>query len=316
MYTDPDGEVLWFAPLIAIAISAAIAATTYTVNVAASQGGFQNWNWGQFAFSAMFGAVTGAFSFGVGATLAAPLTAAGISGFLGGAITGTVSGTVAGAMNGLVQASITGATGREFWKTFGISVGMGAGMGGLIGGIAGGIDAGIHHKNIWLGRDIGMGRNAFSFNNSDKPATDYFTYKRFHSKMGKENVYNITETLKNMEKYPESAHEAYKATRNITWANTEESSRRIYVGNMKGRGYLDYSGLVQDGCELQINFDGKNVLTLPSTDMVSPYPTTRMIIPSGTRSIDINYMGTPTIYGNPEEITHYPFYTIIYGISK
>ncbi|MCL1851028.1 MAG: FG-GAP-like repeat-containing protein [Bacteroidetes bacterium] len=151
MYTDPSGEFVWFAPLIAIAISAAIAATTYTVNVAVSQGGFQNWDWGQFAFSAMFGAVTGAFSLGVGEALAAPLTAAGIGGFWAGLISGATSGAVAGTMNGLVQASITGATGKDFWRTLGISAGMGAGMGGLIGGISGGIQAKMNGRTFWNG---------------------------------------------------------------------------------------------------------------------------------------------------------------------
>jgi RHS repeat-associated protein len=44
MYTDPDGEIAWFIPLIAIGVSAIVSAASYTIQVAASPGGFQNWS--------------------------------------------------------------------------------------------------------------------------------------------------------------------------------------------------------------------------------------------------------------------------------
>ena len=71
MYTDPDGELVWFAPLIAIGISAAIAAASYTIQVAVSPGGFQNWNWNDFGFNMMIGVGMGMITSGIGGAFGA-----------------------------------------------------------------------------------------------------------------------------------------------------------------------------------------------------------------------------------------------------
>ena len=69
MYTDPDGELLWFAPLIAIAVSAAISATSHVIQVACSPGGFQNWNTMNFIASTFMGAWSGAATAGIGGVI-------------------------------------------------------------------------------------------------------------------------------------------------------------------------------------------------------------------------------------------------------
>ena len=64
MYIDQDGRIFWMIP--AIAIGAAIGAASYTLSVALSPGGFDNWNWGGFFQSIGIGAVSGAVTSGIG----------------------------------------------------------------------------------------------------------------------------------------------------------------------------------------------------------------------------------------------------------
>jgi hypothetical protein len=64
---DPDGRIVIAAATIALAlkgaaIGAAIGGATYTAKVATSNGGFQNWNWGQFGAQVGLGALNGALS--------------------------------------------------------------------------------------------------------------------------------------------------------------------------------------------------------------------------------------------------------------
>lgn len=62
-FTDPNGEDPFTAAII---IGAIIGAASYTANVAFSEQGFDNWNWGQFVGSVGVGAVSGAFTYGIG----------------------------------------------------------------------------------------------------------------------------------------------------------------------------------------------------------------------------------------------------------
>jgi hypothetical protein len=308
MYTDPDGEFIQYIIGAVVGFINGLSQGAAIANAAGKTGGAK---FGIMMASAGIGAGIGAATAGLG-------TALNFGGVAAGAITGGASGLVSGAVTGVAMGAATGQKGTDLWNTTwkGALIGMGTGI--AMGGIMGGIDAAIHHKNIWLGRDIGMGRNAFSFNNSDKPATYNFIEgdRRSNYDITGGNLRSFKENSRVLARGDEWSYRREAELRNITWADYKPS-RRIYVGNMKGRGYLDYSGFVQEGCELQIDFDGKNVLTLPPiTGDPKPYPTTRMIIPSGTKIIDINYIGTPTIYGTPEFVTHYPFNTVIYGIPS
>ena len=64
MYIDKDGRIFWMIP--AIAIGAAIGAASYTLSVALSPGGFDNWNWGGFFQSIGIGALSGTVTSGIG----------------------------------------------------------------------------------------------------------------------------------------------------------------------------------------------------------------------------------------------------------
>ena len=71
---DPDGEDP--VTLTAIAIAVAVSATSYTASIALSDGGFNNWDWGQFGTSVFVGAVSGAITFGIGTEFQSAIKAA------------------------------------------------------------------------------------------------------------------------------------------------------------------------------------------------------------------------------------------------
>jgi len=77
-YTDPDGESI----VAALIIGAVINAVAYTASVAMSDGGFKNWNTGQFFLSMGIGAISGAVTAGIG-TAFGPVGSAGLLGELG-----------------------------------------------------------------------------------------------------------------------------------------------------------------------------------------------------------------------------------------
>ena len=61
---DPNGEDP--ISLTAIAIAVAISGVGYTASIALSDGGFNNWDWGQFGQSLAIGAVSGVAAYGIG----------------------------------------------------------------------------------------------------------------------------------------------------------------------------------------------------------------------------------------------------------
>jgi RHS repeat-associated protein len=75
---DPDGEFVFTAilPGVGVFIDAAlwgavIGGAGYTANVGFSEGGFNNWDWGQFGKSAAMGAVSGVATAGIGSAFGA-----------------------------------------------------------------------------------------------------------------------------------------------------------------------------------------------------------------------------------------------------
>jgi len=162
MYTDPNGEFLWLIPaLIVIAkaaiIGAAVGAISYTASVALSNGGFNNWNWGQFGKSVGFGAVSGVATAGIGAAfgnvakfghevlrgLAHGVAQGGISELSGGNfLTGFASGGL-----GSVAGSGWQAWGGKFASS---GVGMVA-----FSAVSGGIGAELTGGNFWQGAGVG-----------------------------------------------------------------------------------------------------------------------------------------------------------------
>ena len=101
-YTDPTGD-FWWIPLVAIGVSAVVAATSYTISVAASPGGFQNWSWDNFGFSMMMGVGQGLITSGIGGAFGA-VGSLGVLGEIGRA-----------GAHAIVGGMFSEATGGNFW---------------------------------------------------------------------------------------------------------------------------------------------------------------------------------------------------------
>ncbi|TYR37429.1 endonuclease [Sphingobacterium phlebotomi] len=156
IYVDPNGEFVWFIPALiavgkAILVGAGIGATAYTAGVAFSDGGFQNWNWGDFGKSVGVGAASGVVSFGIGSAAAA------IGGFGGSAV--QLAGHAAwGGVNSTLN-------GGDFWSgalagAASNVVGLATSNFGPIGQIAassafGGLSAELSGGDFWRGAAVG-----------------------------------------------------------------------------------------------------------------------------------------------------------------
>jgi|GEM_PF-772692 len=170
-YIDPSGEIAWLVP-VAIAVGkaalkgAAISAGMYTIGVAFSYGGFDNWDWGQFGKSVGIGAISGAAGAGTGLL------------FQGWA---AVPGIMPGAIRQGVVEGIGGAIGGGFgnvimegsWSAFGEGAARGFATGFIIGGASGGIqgnklarDGGL---NRWWGNEVQYGNTQWSIFNRERP---------------------------------------------------------------------------------------------------------------------------------------------------
>ncbi len=133
VFTDPDGELAWFVPVI---IGAAIGGFSgYKIGKAHGASG---WNMAGYIFG---GAVIGGVAGYAGAAVYTASTGliAGAGGFAAGFNAGMLSGMVAGAINGAGMAMLSGGN----FSNVMASMTMGAWFGGVVGGIAGGITEGI-----------------------------------------------------------------------------------------------------------------------------------------------------------------------------
>jgi RHS repeat-associated protein len=161
-HVDPSGEFAFIPILLIIGkaalIGAGIGAAGYTASVAFSDGGFKNWDWGQFGKSAGIGAISGVATAGIGAVF--------------GHATGTFINEVGrGLAHGLVNGGISDLTGGDFMTGF-LSGELGslAGSGfqawggdfaksavGTIGfsAVAGGIGAELTGGDFWRGAATG-----------------------------------------------------------------------------------------------------------------------------------------------------------------
>jgi hypothetical protein len=157
LYTDPDGEIAWFVPII---VGAIISGAGYTANVAFSNGGFDNWNWGQFIKSVGIGAVSGAITAGIGVSFGA----IGTNGIAGEALRAVSHGAANGIMSGIAGgdftqgfaagalSSLAGSAFMMYGGSFANSpVGTYA-----FSGLAGGIGAELTGGNFYQGAAIGL----------------------------------------------------------------------------------------------------------------------------------------------------------------
>ena len=161
---DPNGEE----PItigVAIAIAAGLSAVSYTASIALSDGGFNNWDWGQFAQGVVIGAASGAVTFGIGSgfdQLAAAAVEAGKASKVAIIEIGRL------ATHASFQGGLSAAQGGDFWSAFasgsaGSIVGLGTsglkGAGGHIASIGsamllGGFTSDAAGGDFWKGAAI------------------------------------------------------------------------------------------------------------------------------------------------------------------
>ncbi|MFZ4400623.1 MAG: T6SS effector amidase Tae4 family protein [Bacteroidales bacterium] len=167
-YTDPSGDFIFSAliPGVGVLLDAAcwgavINGASYTASVAFSNGGFKNWNIGDFGKSVAFGAASGALTAGVG-QIFGPIGSSGFSGEIGRALT-----------HGVSQSFLSGITGYGNPMTSFVSAGLGSIAGSAFmmyggefansaignyafSGVAGGIGAELTGGDFWQGVAMGI----------------------------------------------------------------------------------------------------------------------------------------------------------------
>lgn len=165
IYTDPDGEFFFAAVGIGILLNAAcwgavINAAAYTVGIALSNGGFDNWSWSDFGKSAGIGAISGFATAQIGQAFGA-VGSAGFSGEIGRAY-----------VHGITNGMISGISGGNYWSGFAAgSLGSLAGSAYMMSapsfanttlgtyafsGLAGGVGAAATGGDFWKGAGIGL----------------------------------------------------------------------------------------------------------------------------------------------------------------
>lgn len=156
-FIDPDGRepitlaALGILLLKGAAIGAAVGGIGYTAGVGFSQGGFNNWNWGQFGRSVGLGAAGGVASAGIG-------SAAGAIGGVGGFAVQTAGHAAWGGLNSMWN-------GGDFWSgalaggvgniVGSATAGMGTGVQIGASALMGGISADMAGGSFWQGAAIG-----------------------------------------------------------------------------------------------------------------------------------------------------------------
>lgn len=162
-----------------------------------SNGGFSNWNWGQFGKSVGFGALSGAVTFGIGEAFSAAGNFAGNFG----------TEALRGIAHGLAQGGMSTLQGGDFWTGFasgtlgswaasGYSAsGLGAKLGdaGMLGfgALSGGIGVAATGGNFWQGAGIGLMTSGLNHFQHKTEEYKFFNRLRKHYKGGTEADFKI-----------------------------------------------------------------------------------------------------------------------------
>lgn len=297
-YVDPSGEFFW----IPIVVGAAIGMVQGAIMASQNANSAGEWV-GYILGGGAIGALSGLAGAGIGQALAS----AGIGGVVGGGIAGAATGAISGFSNGLSFSLISGASFEQAMKNAGKQCLIGLGTGAFFGAIGGGIQAYMEHKNIWLGKDIAMGRTEWSFRNTDLEPTHFFCKTQKNTGINYHKISDIEKyRIKNMSNY------ASLKQKIDNYLYVEKDINKVYVGNMKGRGLLQYKGYVENGYSLIIKFDDQIVEYLPSS-YYSEWMT--LNIPSGTQYVYFSLEGNYPFYFNKASgWTTYPFIANILGV--
>lgn len=141
-YIDPDGRTP------TAVIGALIGAASYTLGIAFTNGGFNNWSWMDFGISTITGAVTAGIASGIGATAMNIKSSVGRFAFQ--TASHSVLGGISSSMNGGTFRSglLTGATGSIFSSaTYRLPIGAQIGGAALFSGLTAELSGG----NFWQG---------------------------------------------------------------------------------------------------------------------------------------------------------------------
>ncbi|MCL2562155.1 MAG: RHS repeat-associated core domain-containing protein, partial [Rikenellaceae bacterium] len=169
MYVDPDGEFFFSLLLPGIGFfldaacwGAAIGGVGYTASVAMSDGGFSNWNWGQFGQSVGMGAVSGAVSFGIGSgfsalgSFAGNVGTQGLQGLAHGLAQGGLSSLQGGNfMSGFASGTL-GSWAASGYQATGLSKSLGTGGMLGFGSLSGGLGSWATGGDFWQGAANGL----------------------------------------------------------------------------------------------------------------------------------------------------------------
>jgi RHS repeat-associated protein len=319
MYHDPNGESLTVAAIIGICAAVGAIMGGYSGYQIAEAHGASGWAmFGYIMGGATIGALAGAASSGVGCVVSGALAnvavngvVVGLGGVAGGAISGATAGTVGGLINGIGMATLGGQSFQNVMLSGLKSAGIGMAIGAVMGALTGGAEAFNNNKNVWTGRDIAMGRTAWNFKNTDLNPNVYlrkttsagvnWNNKSYIDKISKTHPSNWTIDLR------DDINNAVYPTGTTEDGKVYSSLRDTWVGNMKGRGYMEMWGHIPDGCEVQISFDSNPVFNLSAGSYYNNNFT--MPIPSGTQYIHIEMTGTVPSYMN--NVSRVPFNTRI-----
>ncbi|MDQ1086602.1 FG-GAP-like repeat-containing protein [Siphonobacter sp. SORGH_AS_1065] len=141
-YNDPTGQ-FWNN-----VIGAIVGAVGYTLSVAFSEGGFDNWSWVSFGMSTVAGFISSGFATGIGevaTTIVNPLLRVGFQAVAHGIVGGVVSGAQSGNFGSGFLAGMTGSVVGSLTGNLPVSAQIGASA--LLGGIASKLSGG----DFWKG---------------------------------------------------------------------------------------------------------------------------------------------------------------------
>jgi hypothetical protein len=189
---DPDGQFVFSAllPGVGIFIDAAlwgavIGGASYTASVAMSNGGFNNWNSGQFWKSVGMGAVSGVATAGVG-SMFGPVGSSGFAGEIGRAMAHGHAQTFVGlafgqepTLGGYLTSFASSMAGSSFMMYGGKLANSTAGLYGFS-GVTGGLTAELTGGNFWQGAATGLMNAGLNHAkaNIDAAGARYFANKK------------------------------------------------------------------------------------------------------------------------------------------
>ena len=307
-YVDPSGEFAWI-PIVVGAVMGMMQGS-----IMASQNANSAGEWvGYILGGGAIGALSGLAGVGIGQALAS----AGIGGVVGGAISGAATGAITGFSNGLTYSLISGASVEQAMNNAGKQSLIGLGTGALFGAIGGGFQAYMEHKNIWLGKDIAMGRTPWSFRNTDLEPTCYLGYvkdtHRVHFQQFN-NINELKEKFSNTGEGPWYRGDDYLTggvARNVeNYVYRDKRELSLWVEKFIGAKEIMYGGWIDEGCSLMIYGDGVPLLEA-SLIGGQNYPPTIMTVPSYVNEIVIKIDGTPLYPASTVSV----FKTYVFGFK-